>query len=146
MKRFLPILLAALLLLSACGEPEVRIEQRTPDPAPKTDPAPDAAPEPTAQLRLIETQTPAPEPTPTQPPAQTPAPVQTLTPASEPSAEPSVTRGAERSYVLNTNTMKFHFPDCTSVKDIKAENRRDVTMSRDEIIAEGYIPCKRCNP
>lgn len=50
------------------------------------------------------------------------------------------------SYVLNTNTMKFHKPSCSSAGDIKPKNRQDVNMSRDEIIAKGYQPCKRCNP
>lgn len=53
---------------------------------------------------------------------------------------------AAESYVLNTNTRKFHRPDCKSVSKIKPKNRQDVTMSRDEIIAQGYQPCKICNP
>ena len=50
------------------------------------------------------------------------------------------------TYVLNTNTRKFHYPSCSSAGDIKPSNRRDVSASRDEIMAQGYIPCKRCNP
>ncbi len=49
-------------------------------------------------------------------------------------------------YVLNTNTRKFHRPDCPSVKDIRQKNRQDFTGSRDEAIAMGYAPCKRCGP
>ena len=52
--------------------------------------------------------------------------------------------GAE--YVLNTNTMKFHLPKCESVKTIKSYNRKDVSASRSSVIAQGYEPCKRCNP
>ena len=51
-----------------------------------------------------------------------------------------------RLYVLNTNTKKFHCPSCTSVSQMKAKNRKDYTGTRDEIIAMGYQPCKRCNP
>ena len=51
-----------------------------------------------------------------------------------------------RYYVLNTNTGKFHYPDCSSVSDIYPQNREDVTMDRNEIIGMGYVPCKRCNP
>ena len=51
-----------------------------------------------------------------------------------------------QSYVLNTNTKKFHYPGCSSVKQIKDKNRQDVTTDRDAIIGEGYEPCKRCNP
>ena len=50
------------------------------------------------------------------------------------------------SYVLNTNTKKFHKPTCSSVDDMKAKNRKDSNLSRSEIIAMGYDPCKRCNP
>ena len=50
------------------------------------------------------------------------------------------------NYVLNTNTLKFHTPDCTSVKTIKPKNRQDYTGTRDDIISRGYKPCKRCNP
>ncbi len=49
-------------------------------------------------------------------------------------------------YVLNTNTMKFHLPDCGSVEDIKEENKEYSTEARDTILSEGYSPCKRCNP
>ncbi len=49
------------------------------------------------------------------------------------------------SYVLNTNTHKFHVPSCSSVETIKKKNRKDVNESREQIISEGYAPCKRCN-
>ena len=37
---------------------------------------------------------------------------------------------------------------CTgcALKDIKDKNKRETTMSREEIISQGYTPCKRCNP
>lgn len=50
------------------------------------------------------------------------------------------------SYVANMNTMKFHYPFCSSADDIKAKNRWDFEGTRDELIAQGYVPCKRCNP
>jgi len=53
---------------------------------------------------------------------------------------------ASTGYVLNTNTKKFHYPDCSSVSDMSPKNRKDVNSSRDEIISQGYVPCKRCNP
>lgn len=52
----------------------------------------------------------------------------------------------EITYVLNTNSMKFHKPECDSVKDMKEKNRKDVSLSREEVIELGYEPCKRCNP
>lgn len=50
------------------------------------------------------------------------------------------------SYVLNTNSHKFHLPDCPSVDTISPKNRKDVNESREQIVSEGYAPCKRCNP
>ena len=51
-----------------------------------------------------------------------------------------------QTYVLNTNTHKFHYPNCNSVNDMKEKNKQIYTGSRDDIIAMGYGPCKRCNP
>ncbi len=52
----------------------------------------------------------------------------------------------QTTYVLNTNTMKFHYPTCSSVDDMKEKNKQIYTGSREEIINMGYVPCKRCNP
>lgn len=48
-------------------------------------------------------------------------------------------------YVLNTSTKKFHLPTCSSVKKIKPENYATID-SRESAIAQGYSPCKNCNP
>lgn len=50
------------------------------------------------------------------------------------------------TYILNTNTKKFHLPTCSSVDDMNEENREEYTGSREELIGEGYSPCQRCNP
>ena len=50
------------------------------------------------------------------------------------------------TYILNTNTHKFHMPYCDSVQDIKDKNKQKTTMKREELIEQGYSPCKRCNP
>ena len=49
-------------------------------------------------------------------------------------------------YVANMNTKKFHYPSCSSVRQIKAENRWDYTGTREELISMGYEPCRKCNP
>lgn len=72
--------------------------------------------------------------------AALPSPAPTLTPRSAPgAAEP-------QHYVLNTGSKRFHLPDCSSVGDMKKENREDFTGSRDELIARGFKPCGRCHP
>ena len=50
------------------------------------------------------------------------------------------------TYAVNKNTGKFHYPSCSSVPKIKAKNRMDSDQTRDELIAQGYVPCKNCNP
>ncbi len=50
------------------------------------------------------------------------------------------------TYILNTNSMRFHDPDCEAVDRMADQNRAESTLSRDELIAEGYTPCGICNP
>ena len=52
----------------------------------------------------------------------------------------------EKEYVLNTNTKKFHYPTCDSVKKMKEKNKKTVTASREDLISSGYSPCGGCNP
>lgn len=52
----------------------------------------------------------------------------------------------QTTYVLNTNTKKFHRETCSSVSQIKEENFQKVQMSREELEQSGYSPCKNCNP
>lgn len=50
------------------------------------------------------------------------------------------------SYVVNTNTGKFHFPSCRDVNKIKPENYWAYDGTRDDLINQGYSPCGHCNP
>ncbi len=49
-------------------------------------------------------------------------------------------------YILNTNSKKFHLPDCSSVKQISNKNKEDYEGSREDLVSQGYTPCKQCNP
>ncbi len=49
-------------------------------------------------------------------------------------------------YVLNTNTHKFHYTWCSSVRQMKEKNKEFFTGTREELIARGYDPCGNCNP
>lgn len=51
-----------------------------------------------------------------------------------------------QTYVLNKNTMKFHYPSCKSVPKIKEKNREDFVGTRDEVISRGFDPCGICHP
>ena len=57
-----------------------------------------------------------------------------LTPAS----------GADVTYVVNTNSDKFHYPGCSWVSRISSQNRQDVCNSYSELIDLGYAPCQVC--
>jgi len=89
-----------------------------------------------------------PTPTPTPTPAPTPEPTPTPAPTAEPTPTPvpTPTPAPVYTYVLNTHTMKFHYPDCSSVEDIKASNKALYEGTRDEVIARGFDPCGRCCP
>ena len=49
-------------------------------------------------------------------------------------------------YIINRNTGKFHYPDCPSVDQMAEHNKKEYTGDRDDLISQGYEPCKRCNP
>lgn len=61
-------------------------------------------------------------------------------------SESSEQNSAEGEYILNTNTKKFHLPDCSSVTDMDEDNREGFSGSREELIDMGYEPCGHCNP
>ena len=143
MKRMIALLLAALLVfaLCACGETEPKVTVETMAPKATATPKPAATAKPTA----------TPKPTKAPDPSPTPELV-TLNPVEPDPSEAPQDRAAPdpepegRDYVLNMNTMKFHYPTCSSVKDIKPANRKDVHATRDSIIAQGYAPCGKCKP
>ena len=128
-----------LLALSACGLSPGKVSVKVellPDvgaaSAAQTPPAPRAA---------------SPSPSAPQITAAQPAPVsgaETGQTAGEPGKTPS--ESETRDYVLNTGSKKFHLPDCKSVSDISEKNRAAFHGTRDALLAEGYTPCKRCNP
>ena len=66
--------------------------------------------------------------------------------ASEKGATGSAEGKGTTEYVLNTNSKKFHLPSCSSVGQMSPKNREDVEDTRENLIANGYDPCKRCNP
>lgn len=66
---------------------------------------------------------------------------------AEPAETENETNGSvDMTYILNTSTKKFHNPDCRYAKEISESNREDVVISRDELLSEGYYPCRVCNP
>ena len=67
--------------------------------------------------------------------------------SSESEDMPVQTEAASVSeFVLNTNSKKFHKPSCSSISQIKEGNKEVYKGSRDDLISQGYEPCKKCNP
>lgn len=54
--------------------------------------------------------------------------------------------GTSGTYILNTNTKKFHYPYCSSVGQMSEKNKQTYSGSRDALIEQGYSPCGRCCP
>ena len=51
-----------------------------------------------------------------------------------------------KDYVLNTNSKKFHLPDCSGASQMSEKNREEFTGTRQELIDQGYDPCGSCEP
>lgn len=67
-------------------------------------------------------------------------------PTAAPETRPAGDEKSGQDYVANKNTLKFHYPACPSVAKMKESNRWDFHGTREELIAKGYVPCKRCSP
>ena len=146
--RIVPLImvLALLLMGTACGKAEVEstiLTEPVQTTAPViTEPAPTAQPtEPVTEpiTEATESSTDPVEET-------TNSAEETMEPEESTEPEESESAGTQLDYVLNTNSNKFHYPDCSSVGQMKASNRADFHGTREEVIAKGYDPCGRCKP
>lgn len=139
-------LLAAVLFLGGCfSAPLDRASAKYNAPAALETITPaDETPE--AVTRTVSTPAPTETPAPTIAPTPSPAPAPTATPRPSPTPSPAPTPKPEKTYIINTSSGKFHTPYCSSVDDIAPGNKQEYTGSRDDLIASGYVPCKRCHP
>ena len=136
------------------GVPTSTVTEEEPDPAeeadgfgqePAEEPVPVEEPEPEPEPVQAEPEPePEPQPEPEPAPAPEPEPAPEPVPVAEP--EPVAAEPASVNYVGNKNTGKFHLPSCSSVSDMNESNKLYWTGSRDELIAQGYVPCARCHP
>lgn len=53
---------------------------------------------------------------------------------------------AVMDYVINKNSLKFHYPECDSVAKMKESNKEFFTGTREELLQRGCSPCGNCNP
>ena len=54
--------------------------------------------------------------------------------------------GEIMSYVLNTNSKKFHTPGKSCAEKISEKNREDYNGTRNDLIKNGYSACGTCKP
>lgn len=125
-------LLAVICLFTGCRDNSQEIRREAPEAPVQETQVPSPAPIkeedpvlPVAPVREEEASIP-PEPSPEEP---------------QPEEEPQAV-----TYVLNTNTMKFHKPSCRSAGQIKPKNRQETAESREDVVARGYSPCGNCKP
>ena len=52
----------------------------------------------------------------------------------------------KHSYVLNTDSKKFHYESCRYASSMSEGNREDRETTRESLVAEGYSPCGTCKP
>ena len=62
----------------------------------------------------------------------------------EPVEQDAVEEAPAFTYALNTNTMKIHKPNCSSVNEMSPRNLEWTHESVEELQSEGYAKCKRC--
>ena len=77
----------------------------------------------------------------TEPPITTAQP-----PVTEVPAVPEAPAEEVKTYVVNTNTDKFHLQSCQYANSMKPENRDEITATRSDLIEAGYDPCGSCKP
>ena len=58
----------------------------------------------------------------------------------------STQKNKETEYILNTNSLKFHSPECKNAQSMSKKNRKDYTGTRESVIEMGYEPCGTCDP
>lgn len=59
---------------------------------------------------------------------------------------PAETKTEDVTYIINTNSKKFHDADCGNGQQTKAENKQQYSGDRQTLIDAGYAPAGCCNP
>ena len=63
-----------------------------------------------------------------------------------PSEQPEEVAPEDATYILNLETEKFHRPDCSSAPKVDSDSYFATDMTREDVIAFGFSPCKTCKP
>lgn len=65
---------------------------------------------------------------------------------AEEDSSQTATHGDSGSYVINTNSKKFHDSTCSQADSISEDNRATFQGDRQELIDQGYVPAGCCDP
>lgn len=55
-------------------------------------------------------------------------------------------KSGKKTYIVNTNSKKFHEKNCKAVKEISDKNKKTYIGNRESLIKNGYEPCGYCKP
>lgn len=58
----------------------------------------------------------------------------------------TTTEEYKSTYIINTDSGKFHYSSCRMVKKMNESNKKEYEGTRDELVNQGYSPCGVCNP
>lgn len=53
---------------------------------------------------------------------------------------------AKYKYVANSKTKKFHYSNCSAVRQMDDKNKVYLNTNPEDVENNGYIPCERCCP
>ena len=65
---------------------------------------------------------------------------------TEENEESIISNTADKTFIVNKNTKKFHTADCEKVKDMSAKNKKTYKCTAQELIDQGYTLCQTCHP
>lgn len=131
-------LLTVIFLFVGCRDNSQEVREEVPEAPAQTEPTEEEKEESLPlEIPVQETSEASPEPV----EEKDPAPPEPSPEEPQPEEEPQAV-----TYVLNTNTMKFHKPTCRSAGQIKPKNRQETAESREDVVARGYSPCGNCKP
>lgn len=85
----------------------------------------------------------------TEPPTEPPTPTPTEPPTPVPTEPPAPVAAEQNNlveYWINTDSGKFHYPNCRTIKNEDDPHWDKRWCDRQELIAEGYSPCGICEP
>ncbi len=71
-------------------------------------------------------------------------PSEDSTPTEQPNDDPNL--NVETTYILNTNTKRIHLPSCSSVENIREENKSIYYGTKKALLDQEYKACGTCKP